>query len=59
MDSVLFVLEGLRVILQVLVGASQPVVMRASCASHTVNTLGTGKPLVLIGDGDVEGWDLS
>lgn len=56
MDSVLFVLEGLRVVLHVLVCGSQLVVMRASCASHTV-TLETGKPLVL--GGDMEGWNLS
>lgn len=59
MDSVFFVLEGLRVVLRVLVGGSQPVAMRASCASHIVNILGTGKPLVLAGDRDVEGWNLS
>lgn len=59
MSSVLFVLEGLRVVLQGLVGGSQLVLMRASCASHTANTLETGKPLVLVGDRDMEGWNLS
>lgn len=36
-DSVLFVLEGVRAVLQVLACGPQLVVMRASCASHTAN----------------------